>query len=162
MYSMRLRFILGIIGIFIVLIISFLLFLLVRNSFHLASSKNPTVAIDNHTFTVEVAKTAIDAEKGLSGRDSLGQNNGMLFQFNHPDTYSFWMRNMRFPIDIIYIRSKKIINIYKNVPTVPPDTDESNIPQLRPTQPADSVVEINAGLSQKYNFKEGDSVSLSL
>ncbi len=162
MYSMRLRFILGIIGIFVILIISFLLFLIVRNSFHLANSKNSTVTIDNHAFSVEVVKTVADQEKGLSGRNSLGQNNGMLFLFNHPDIYAFWMRNMKFPLDIIYIRNKKIVNIYKNIPTVPSNTDISNIPQVKPSQPADSVLEINAGYSQKYNFKEGDSVNLSL
>src|SRR5258708_1067157 len=116
MYSMRLRFVLGIIGIVIILIIGFLLFLIVRNSFHLSNSKNATVTINNHIFNVEVGRSIPDTEKGLSGRASLGQDNGMLFIFGHADYYAFWMRNMKFPLDIIYIRDKKIVSIINSVP----------------------------------------------
>src|SRR5690349_12394377 len=64
----------------------------------------PRITIDNATFSVVVAKTPEEREKGLSGRDSLAQNSGMLFVFDHPDTYTFWMKGMKFPLDMIFIK----------------------------------------------------------
>ena len=90
----------------------------------------------------------------------MDEKNGMYFIFDKPDYHSFWMKDMRFPIDIIFINDGKIVTIYKNVP-IP--TSETQLPPIyRPTNPVDHVLEINAGLADKYSFQVGDSVTTSL
>ena len=118
------------------------------------------VIIDNHTFTVFEAKSEKEKELGLSGRNSIGDNQGMIFIFDKPDTYGFWMKNMKFAIDIIYISNKKIVTIYPNVPFPKDPTQELKI--YTPSEPADTVVEFKSGTTLKYNFKVGDSVTTSL
>lgn len=119
------------------------------------------VTIDNHTFAVEIATTSAQQQKGLSGRDALPQNQGMLFIFKNPDRYPFWMHQMKFPLDMIYINNNKIVTIFQNVP-VPKDPNDPNIPVYAPDSSADKVLEINAGLSKKYDFKKGDIVTFDL
>lgn len=118
----------------------------------------PTVTIGNHTFKLYLAKTPKDQEIGLSKYNSLPQDYGMLFPFEKPDYYSFWMKKMKFPIDIIFIRESRIITIYQNAN--PPKKETESLPIFKPTNPTDMVLEINAGLSKKYNFKEGDPIRL--
>lgn len=121
--------------------------------------KQPFVTIKNHKFKLYVARDPKDYQIGLSKYNNLPQDYGMLFPFDKPDYYSFWMKEMKFPIDIIYIRDNQIVTILKNIPT--PKTKEESIPIYKPSQPADNVLEINAGLSEKYNLKEGDKISLN-
>ena len=77
--------------------------------------KSTTVSMNNKTFKVTVAKTIEEKQKGLSGQKSLGQDKGMLFVFNEKGYYSFWMKDMKFPIDIIFIDGETIVTIYKNI-----------------------------------------------
>ena len=158
---MKTRLIIGIIVVVIVVIVAVVLVNLVTKTLSLPfTTPKATATIDGHTFHITVVKTEKDQEIGLSNRSSLPKNEGMLFPFPKPDYYAFWMRNMKFPIDIIYIANKKIVTIYSDVaaPT------NSNVPLIiyKPNQPADTVLEINAGLVSQYHFKTGDSVSTSL
>ena len=122
-------------------------------------SKIPTANINKHTFNIQVAKTPEEKEIGLSSKKSLDKNAGMLFPFEKPGYYAFWMKNMKFPIDIIYIRNGRIVKIHENVK--PPTNANENPPIYNSSKPADTVLEINAGLSEKYNFKEKDLVKIS-
>lgn len=118
--------------------------------------KTPIVTINNQNFKVTVAASQKEREIGLSETKSLSQDQGMIFLFEKPDYYSFWMKNMKFPIDIIYIKSDTIVMIKNNVQP-PKDNKESPI-IYAPTAPVDKVLEIQAGLSEKYKFKNGDKV----
>lgn len=120
--------------------------------------KTPTATINNQAFNLKVAKTNEEKQTGLSNLSSLPQDQGMIFPFGKPDYYSFWMRDMKFPIDIIYIKENKIVTIYENLQ--PPKTKGETPPIYRPDEPSDTVLEINAGLSKKYNFKKGDAVKI--
>lgn len=120
--------------------------------------KKTTVTIDKQTFSVSVAKSNLDKEKGLSNQSSLPQNQGMLFPFEKEDYYAFWMRNMKFAIDIIFINKNHIVTIYQNVQ--PPKSASEGLLIYKTEEPANMVLEINAGLSQKYNFKKGDEVKI--
>ena len=113
-----------------------------------------TVAIGKQTYKTTIATSDKDKQIGLSGKTTLSQDEGMLFSFEKPDYYAFWMKEMKFPIDIIFIKDSKIVTIFPSVP-VPTSKDE-NPPVYKPEEPADAVLEINAGLSQKNNFKKGD------
>lgn len=118
--------------------------------------KSAAVAIKENKFKVEVARKPEELQIGLSEKKSLNQDSGMLFIFPSPGTYSFWMKNMDFPIDIIFINGDTITTIHKNAkPATSPD---ENIPIYQPKTPSDKVLEINAGLADKYEFKEGDKV----
>ena len=121
--------------------------------------KSPTAKIGNYTFKLYIAKTAQDKELGLSKYKNLAKDMGMLFPFEKPDYYSFWMKQMKFPIDIIYIKDGKIVTIYKNVS--PPKKAAEGLLIYKPQVPSNMVLEINAGLSDKYKFKEGDRVNLN-
>ncbi len=135
-----------------------ILFILIKN---LPLNKNtPSVIINNKTFSVDVAKTDEEKTKGLSVYNKLPLEKGMIFVFDTKGYYVFWMKDMKFPIDIIYIRKNKIVDIFKNV--APPKSQNETLPIIRSSESADMVLEINAGLSEKYNFKIGDSVKINL
>ncbi len=117
--------------------------------------KSPKALINNHTFELRVADSQKEREIGLSETKSLPQNQGMIFIFEKSDYHSFWMKNMKFPIDIIYINNDKIVTIKDNVQLL--KKDENPI-VYAPTEPSDKVLEISAGLARAYKFKKGDKV----
>lgn len=123
-----------------------------------SSVKSPTAKINNRTFKLYVAKSDKDKQVGLSKYKNIDSSQGMVFRFPKANYYPFWMKEMKFSIDIIYIKDGKIVTIYKNVPL--PKTNSSPLVYTS-TAPADTVLEVNAGLSQKYNFKKGDKVNFS-
>ncbi len=123
-----------------------------------SSVQKPMVTIDNHRFNVEIAKTLTQKEKGLGDRNYLALNSGMLFPFPTSGEYGFWMKDMKFPLDIIYINNNKIVSIY----TLSKPQNNINLRVVYPTTPANNVLEINAGLAKNYNFKVGDQVSINL
>ena len=120
-----------------------------------ASLQRITIA-DKVSFRVEVVSTPEERARGLGYRDSLPLDQGMLFLFEEPDYHTFWMRGMRFPLDILWIREGVIVHIEENLP--PPSPLYVRLPTYRPAEKADSVLEINAGLVQKYGLQVGDTV----
>ena len=141
----------------LIVVITFIMFLVAN--FSIVKKNTPSVSIKNKTFYVDIAKTDQEKGEGLSIYDKLPSANGMLFIFEKPDYYSFWMKNMKFAIDIIYIKDNKITDIYKDVP--PPKSKNEFLPIIKPKEQSDTVLEINAGLCDKYNFKKGDSVIIN-
>lgn len=117
--------------------------------------KNPTAKINNETFKLEVAKTEKEKQIGLSKFKNLSKDKGMVFIFDKPSYYSFWMKDMKFPIDILYIKGEKIVTIHED--QRPPQSGNPFI--VYPSQPADKVLEINSGLTKKYGIKVGDKVT---
>ena len=113
----------------------------------------PHAQINKLKIPVEVARTPAAAQHRLSGRESLAADKGMLFIFNKPDYYRFWMPNMNFPIDIIWISQNTIAGIHKNVSN---QFDPANPKFYTPPQPVNKVLEVNAGFAQKNNLKVGD------
>ena len=111
------------------------------------------VVVGGVEVLVEVADTDVSREKGLSGRESLPEGKGMLFVFEKPDRYGFWMKDMKFPIDIIWIDSGfRIILIKESV-------SPSTYPTLfRPTDGALYVLEVPSGFSSKYNLSVGNKI----
>lgn len=138
---------------FIILLAAFIL-LGNKYGFDLNDTRSLEVSLNGEKFMVEVADTAAEQTQGLSVKDGLGVNEGMLFVFGKPGTRGFWMKDMRFPIDIIWIDGDKVVDVS---PNVSPDS----YPQVFTSPfPADKVLEINAGLSQKFGIKEGSPFSL--
>ncbi len=117
----------------------------------LLKPKKTEVVINNQTFEVEIAKTEAERAYGLMNRDHLDHNKGMLFVFDKPDFYIFWMKNTKIPLDIIWIQDNRIVDIA----TLQPQT-ANNIPQYQPKQKANLVLELNAN----SDFKIGDKVEI--
>ena len=116
------------------------------------------VKIGETSFSVEVADTMASRAKGLSGREFLGEKNGMLFVFKIPAKYSFWMKGMKFPLDIIWIKDSEIIWIAENVP---PATGLFDAKTYFPPDNADMVLELNSGSAKNFNIKIGDRVYIN-
>lgn len=114
-------------------------------------SKNGLVIIGNNSWSVEIAKTSDARTNGLSNRMKLYNNEGMLFAFNSMFNQSFWMKDMLFPIDIIFFDSNwKIVLIESNLqPDSYPKTFGNNVL-------SQYVLEINANEAVSYGLKVGD------
>lgn len=151
---------------FIFLIIFLLVgFFLIYNSNHLTpsplslprrgvgerSENIKYVEIAGQSLKVDVALTQEAQARGLSGRAGLGENEGMLFIFDSPGRYPFWMKDMNFPIDIIWIgQDDKVVFIKKDArPELYPETYGSDTH-------ARYVLEVVSGFSDKYNLQPGD------
>ncbi len=115
-----------------------------------------SVRIAGQEIVAEVAQSPKAWQKGLSGRQDLPEGRGMLFIFPESSRRGFWMKEMNFPIDIIWIDQGKVVDI---APRVPPST-EDNPPVYYPRLPANVVLEVMAGFSEKYGVKIGDTVTL--
>lgn len=142
----------------IVIILTTLTITIIYTNKYTDYKSQPNISIDNHTFNIVTATTVSEQEKGLGNRTSLNTNSGMLFIFNTPGNYGFWMKDMEFPLDIIYINNNKIINIF----TLKKPNNNSQLQIVYPKKPSKYVLEINANLSKKYNLKTGDSVKINL
>ncbi len=138
------------------LIVVFLsgVFLLVTNkktAQNIAPQHIQYVAINKALIKVDVVITAEDQEKGLGGRESLGENEGMLFVFATPDKHFFWMKDMKFAIDMVWLDEfGRIVYIEKNA-------TPASYPELfGPKKSSKYVLEIPAGFSDIQNIQVGD------
>lgn len=123
------------------------------NSAH-ASSR---VCIKGVCVNVEVVSQTDDMQRGLQGRNGLVKDQGMLFVFQKDDFQSFWMKDMKFPIDMIWFDSQyHIVSIAPSCPACVKDPCEV----YTPTQKASYVLEVSSGLALKHQFKVGDVVEL--
>ena len=139
--------------ILIVILLITALFLIMKNKV-----LTKTLSVGNIKLQIEIADSLTKQVQGLSGRDSLCENCGMLFVYDRPDFRSFWMRGMKFPLDLIFIRDGRIAEIVPNVPTPMPGQD---IPLVHSQSAADAVLEVNAGLSFRNHLQIGDLVQES-
>lgn len=98
----------------------------------------PIVSVEDRPFSVEIAANAAERTRGLSGRNGLCHECAMLFLFDAPGVYGFWMKDMRFAIDIAWIRDGRIIHIERRVPPDFPGV-------LYPQEEATEVLETGAG-----------------
>ncbi len=103
-------------------------------------------------ISIEFAATEEKRSQGLMYRQSLGENEGMLFIFDKEEPQSFWMRNTYITLDLIYVNAnKEIVNIAKMA------TPQSEA-QILSEKPAQYVLEVNGGFCDRYQIKAGDKV----
>lgn len=106
--------------------------------------------ISGHTFTIQKAVIEADRNKGLSGKKCIPENQAMLFVFDKPDTYGFWMKDMNFPIDMLWLDAdKKVVFIQKNA------TPESYPKVFKPKEKSLYVLEVASGTADKLNVTVG-------
>jgi uncharacterized membrane protein (UPF0127 family) len=113
-----------------------------------------TLCVKKDCFTVEIARTDSERQRGLMYRSSMHKNSGMLFVFDREDIYPFWMKNTRLSLDIMWIGAdNRIVFIEKRT------TPYSETP-IVPSRRAKWVLELLAGSVDRHQFKIGDSVRL--
>jgi uncharacterized membrane protein (UPF0127 family) len=109
----------------------------------------------------ELADTALKRGRGLMFRDHLAADRGMLFSFGDLQSWSFWMKNTKIPLDIFWMDDKKkIVHIERNVP-VCTKTDDT-CPQYRPNDGAMFVLELNGGRADALDLQRGKRLEFKL
>lgn len=117
------------------------------------SNEVRAVIVGGERVEVELAQTPVEHAQGLSGKSGLPEGTGMLFVFPESGIFSFWMKDMKFAIDIIWLDENLEIVYIKEEAT------PASYPQtFGPDIPAKYVLEVPAGFSKEYNLKIGDSV----
>ncbi|WP_411895896.1 DUF192 domain-containing protein [Winogradskyella sp. A2] len=108
------------------------------------------------SIDIEIADNEYETQTGLMYRTELGINQGMLFIFPDVSLRSFYMKNTKIPLDIIYINDEKtIVSFQKNAKPL----DETSLPS---DAPAKYVLEINGGLSDQWKLEIGDKIEFSV
>lgn len=111
-----------------------------------ADPSQPSVTIGNTTWPVELAITPSERAQGLSGREVLPEGTGMLFIFEGDQHLAFWMPDMNFPLDMVWIDSEcNVVDATLNAPVPEPGQGLVDLPRFSPAVPARFVLEINAG-----------------
>lgn len=137
------------------------LILLVGSLFLLAKTYQKTSQVtfnnSNTIVKVKLAQTDKQIEKGLSGQKNLGKNQGMLFVLQKDTKPEFWMKDMKFPLDFIWLKDDGTVSWI--TPNVSPDS----YPQkFQPPKPIKYVLEVNTGFAAEYHIRKGDTSSIQL
>ena len=105
---------------------------------------------------VEIADEPDEREQGLSGRESLAEKHGMLFIFETSGYHGFWMKDMRFSIDIVWMDDNwRVVDIHRSIAP-------STYPTIfKPKLPARYVLELNAGAADSMKIDHGQTAVLS-
>ena len=119
-----------------------------------ADKQKRKLVINDAEIAVEIADTTEKQKLGLSGRESLPETEGMLFVFPDKRQRKFWMKDMKFAIDIIWIDDNRVVEITKGLQ---PPRGES-IPSYTTKNSVDKALEVNAGFIDKHDIKVGDVV----
>lgn len=147
----------------IVMMVLFFLLVFVVSFIWIFLSKPPVgknqemITIGEKQITVEVVRTNDQIQKGLSGRKEIGAD-GMLFVLPARYIPKFWMKEMLFPLDFIWIDGGRVVDITAHVPVPKNDTRLSDLPTYSPKVPVTMVLEVASGFVSKHDIKIGDSV----
>jgi uncharacterized membrane protein (UPF0127 family) len=127
-------------------------------------TEEPLIAVttpQGSTILAEVADTTVKRSRGLMFRQSLARDRGMLFTFPEPQHWTFWMKNTRIPLDIIWIdRDKKIVHIERNVPGC--SRTDDGCPQYQPNDEALYVLEVAAGVADVLKLQRGGTLQFQI
>ncbi len=143
--------------VFVSLTIILAIFLISHNT-PFKSYKKTSIFIGDSSFMAYLADTPVLRERGLSGTTGLPNNSGMLFVFDQPDKYAFWMKDMNYPLDFIWIGGSDgqyvVSDITENV------LPESYPKTYSPKEPISIVFEVKSGTISAEKIQIGDTVKL--
>ena len=125
-----------------------------------ASAATPTWAVavlpSGHEFSLEVAADGAARERGYMFRDRVGEREGMIFVFESTERHSFWMKNCRIALDILWLDAAfRVVDIAHDRAPCPAQGD---CPSVQPAEPARYVVEFAAGTARREGLHHGDPV----
>jgi len=142
----------------ILVIITFLIIIIVAGFLvERINKQNNFIKINEKKIRVEIMQTDVDRARGLSGRENLCADCGMLFVFGKAENYPFWMKEMKFELDMLWIMGDKVVKIKENIPY---QKGEGEV--VDPGTMANKVLEIQAGKSEEWGIKEGDRIDFNL
>ena len=119
----------------------------------------PLTLPSGKVFEAEVMVDPQDRARGLMFRDSLEAGRAMLFVFDDLDFHGIWMKNCRFPIDVVWLdETRKVVHLAEDVPPCRKDP----CPTYSPLQKAAFVIEMNARAARREKLEVGASVSFDL
>jgi uncharacterized protein len=122
-----------------------------------AGDATPWVELKGKRFQIEIADDDAERARGLMFRDSLAADHGMLFIHDAEEPQSYWMKNTKIPLDILYFdHNRKLVSAQQGVP---PCSAGDQCPPFPSNGPALYVLELNAGLAQTLDVKPGDTLS---
>lgn len=135
------------------------LYVLILLACSACASGEPRVVLGGKTFGVEIADSSEEHELGLMFRDSMPADHGMIFIFPDESPRSFWMKNTRIPLDIMYFdRNLKMVSISADTPPC----KVARCPSYPSIAPAQYVLELNAGTAASLGVGVGDTLTLDL
>lgn len=123
------------------------------------SMQSVVLEVRGEYLTVLVAESFIQQYRGLGSRESLGEYDGMLFPFGYEGKHTIVMRDMQFPIDIIWLKYNEIVDIAPQVP-LEPGVPEAQLFRYVPRKEATFVLELPAGKAESLGLQIGDIVRL--
>jgi uncharacterized membrane protein (UPF0127 family) len=122
----------------------------------LIRSDESCTQLGDKCYQLETVRDSQSRQQGLSGREYLAQNAGMLFVFDEPANYCMWMKDMKFPLDFIWLDDSSIVI----------DAEKSISPHsfpnsFCPNSEAGYVIELNSGEIDRANIKIGDKIMIN-
>ena len=118
------------------------------------------VSVNDFKLIAELALTQDQQTKGLAIKNHINESQGMLFVFQHPSIQSFWMKDMKFPIDIIWLGANR--SVVYIAPSLEPCLSQSNCPGYVPNRDSLYVLETTAGFSHRHNVTVGTQTNFHL
>lgn len=122
---------------------------------HTQDHQKITAIVNNRHLTLELVTTDASRERGLSGRSEIGSD-GMLFVFLQPGPLAFWMKEMQFDLDFIWLNDGEVVDITLGVVKPNPGESLDKLPIVRPRIPANQVLEVNKGKVAEWGIRSGD------
>ncbi len=121
------------------------------------SAPKASTQVAGQTIYLEVAQTPEEQASGLMYRTSLADDRGMLFPFNPAQKVGFWMKNVPIPLDIIFLRDGKVVNIAADSPSC----NREPCPVYFSAGVIDQVLELRGGRAAELGIKLGDSLPIN-
>lgn len=118
------------------------------------------VKIGGASVIAEVAGDDATRGRGLGGRDAISEGAGMIFPFPYSGFHTFWMKDMKFPIDIFWIENGRVVDLVENAAAFPVGTPDEFLPIYRPDTPARFVLETPAGFAERHNIVIGTPATI--
>src|SRR3989339_236317 len=117
------------------------------------------ISLQGNIFKVEIADSVVEHTNGLQGRSKIGAEKGMLFIFSDRTKRVFWMKDMKIPLDIIWIDGNRVIDLTKNAKPEP-GVAFNQLKAYQPISPVTDVLEVAAGTIDRLNIKIGDDFKI--
>lgn len=163
MQTSKRRFIIG--AAIATLIIWVVMYFWLSSNLTVGNDQQETVVFDTYTqlqlpeqtVRLTVAQSPAQLERGLGDWERINENEGMLFELGKKEIPYFWMKNVEFPIDIIWVDGSTIIDISQGVQPQPGVSD-NELTLYMPSEPVDRVIEVTSGFASKYGLSIGDEL----
>jgi uncharacterized membrane protein (UPF0127 family) len=138
--------------------VAILLFCVGATSIHAAPQWAVAIFPSGAEFSLEIAADPESRALGYMFRDKISAGEGMLFVFDAPGSYTFWMKNCRVPLDIIWLdESFRVVDIAHDRQPCPP---EAECPGLGPMRAARYVIEVAGGTAKREGLERGDRLTV--